>query len=78
MTQRVAGEVLHRHAAGEAMLEFEHENIYQRSVRNFMNAVRGQGAPSATGEDGVRSLAVALAVLEAARTGAVAKIDAGL
>jgi 1,5-anhydro-D-fructose reductase (1,5-anhydro-D-mannitol-forming) len=29
----------------------------------------GSGAPSASGEDGVRSLATALAVLESSRTG---------
>lgn len=78
MTQSMPGEVLHRHAHGEALLALDHENIYQRSVRNFMGAMRGKGAPSATGEDGVRSLAVALAALESARTGSVAKIDPGL
>ncbi|MEX0696083.1 MAG: hypothetical protein WD099_00930 [Dongiaceae bacterium] len=40
-----------------------------RAVRDFMDAIRGTGRPAASGEDGVRSLAVALAVLEAAATG---------
>ena len=78
MTQRMPGEVLHRHAGGEALLALDHENIYQRSVRAFMNAARGQGAPAASGEDGVHSLAVALAALESARTGAVAPVNPGL
>ena len=78
MTQRTAGEVLYRHAGGEALLALDHENIYQRSVRAFMNAARGQGAPAATGEDGVHSLSVALAALESARTGSVARINPGL
>jgi 1,5-anhydro-D-fructose reductase (1,5-anhydro-D-mannitol-forming) len=47
----------------------ERENLYIRAVRLFNQAVRGEGQPSATGEDGVRSLAIGLAVQEAARTG---------
>ena len=39
-----------------------HENLYERSVRLFNAAVRGEGAPAATAEDGLRSLQVALAV----------------
>ena len=35
----------------------------------FHDAVRGEGAPAATGEDGVRSMAMAIATLEAARSG---------
>ncbi len=40
--------------------------------------MRGEGAPSATGEDGVRSMAMAIATLEAARTRREAVIDPGL
>ncbi|MGY1618930.1 Gfo/Idh/MocA family protein [Geodermatophilus sp. SYSU D00691] len=39
------------------------------TVAAFEAAVRGEGAPTATGQDGVASLAVALAALESARTG---------
>jgi 1,5-anhydro-D-fructose reductase (1,5-anhydro-D-mannitol-forming) len=39
------------------------------TVAAFEAAVRGEGAPLATGEDGTRSLAVALGALESARTG---------
>jgi 1,5-anhydro-D-fructose reductase (1,5-anhydro-D-mannitol-forming) len=42
----------------------ERENLYVRGLRAFADAVAGHGAPPCTGEDGVRSLAVALAVGE--------------
>lgn len=45
-------------------------NPYVRVVDAFLDAIRGQGEPAATAEDGIGSLAVALAVLRAARTGA--------
>ena len=75
MTQQPKGEVLLRTAAGEEKLNLAHEPLYVRSLRLFQNAVAGEGAPSATGEDGVRSLAVALAAVEAARTGQETKIE---
>ena len=75
MTQQAKGEVWLRTAAGEEKLSLAHENLYARSLRLFQDAVAGKGSPSATGEDGVRSLAVALAAAEAARTGQETKID---
>lgn len=69
MTQRPAGEIVVRNASGETAVPVEHENLYVRALRAFNSAVAGQGQPSANGEDGVRSLAVALAVQEASRTG---------
>ena len=69
MTQRPIGRVTLRNAQGETDVPLEHENLYARALRAFVGAVRGEGTPSATGEDGVRSLATALAVLEATRTG---------
>lgn len=69
MTQRPAGTVTLRNAGLETDIPLEHENLYARGLRAFVGAIRGEGAPSASGEDGVRSLATALAVLEAARTG---------
>lgn len=75
MTQAPKGEVLLRSAAGEENLPIAHESLYERSVRLFQNAVAGHGAPAATGEDGVRSLAVALATLEAAHSGRETAID---
>lgn len=75
MTQRPQGEVLLRNEAGEELLPLVHENLYARSIRQFEEAVAGRGSPAATGEDGVRSLAVALAALEAARTGRETAIE---
>jgi 1,5-anhydro-D-fructose reductase (1,5-anhydro-D-mannitol-forming) len=69
MTQRPVGEVLLRTSSGESSIAVEHENLYARAVRTFNAAIAGQGQPSASGEDGVRSVATALAVLESARTG---------
>jgi 1,5-anhydro-D-fructose reductase (1,5-anhydro-D-mannitol-forming) len=77
MTQAPNGDVLLRSAAGEEALKLDHEKLYVRSVRLFQSAVEGHGAPSATGEDGVKSLSVALSTLEAARSGAAAPIDLG-
>ncbi len=76
MTQAPTGNVLLRDAKGEAPLPIAHENLYVRSVRLFQEAVAGRGAPAASGEDGVRSLAFALATLEAARTGRETKVEA--
>lgn len=45
------------------------ENLYDRGLRAFAAAVGGEGEPPCTGADGVRSLAVALAVQESLATG---------
>jgi 1,5-anhydro-D-fructose reductase (1,5-anhydro-D-mannitol-forming) len=75
MTQAPTGDVLLRSAAGEEALKLDHEQLYVRSVRLFQSAVKGRGAPSATGEDGIKSLSVALSTLEAGRSGAATPID---
>ena len=64
-----------RTAAGEEQLKLDHENLYARSIRLFQDAVQGRGAPSATGEDGVKSLSVAISAAAAARSGAETPID---
>lgn len=69
MTQRPIGRVTLRNAQGETDIALDHENLYARGLRAFVAAIRGEGSPSATGEDGVRSLATALAVLEATHSG---------
>jgi 1,5-anhydro-D-fructose reductase (1,5-anhydro-D-mannitol-forming) len=78
MTQRPIGTVTLRNAKGEELLPLSHENLYERGVRAFHAAMRGEGAPSATGEDGVRSMVMAIATLEAARTRREAAIDPSL
>lgn len=51
------------------------DDLYEVTVRAFGAAVAGEGDVVVTGEDGVRSLAVSLAVLESLRTGARAEVD---
>ncbi len=69
MTQQPIGEVVLRNSKGEQVIAIEHSNLYERSLAAFNEAIRGTGTPAATGEDGLRSLAGALAVLESARSG---------
>jgi 1,5-anhydro-D-fructose reductase (1,5-anhydro-D-mannitol-forming) len=78
MTQRPVGDVVLRTAGGEEALTLDHENLYLRSVVAFQNAVRGSGRPAATGEDGIRSMALALAALQSARTGRETPVEPGL
>ena len=78
MTQRAAGTVTLRDANGEHDLPLDHRNLYEAALSAFHAAVAGKGKPSATGEDGVWSLAAGLAVVEAARTGRAVRIEPGL
>ena len=54
------------------------ENLYVRGINQFTEAVLGSGRPAVTGEDGLRALAVALAVAESARTGRRVQVPAAL
>jgi 1,5-anhydro-D-fructose reductase (1,5-anhydro-D-mannitol-forming) len=75
MTQRPAGAIALRRNGEEEAIPIAHENLYERSVRLFNAAVRGEGQPAATGEDGVRSLAIALAAQESATSGRTVAVD---
>ena len=75
MTQMPRGDIVLRTKDGETPLSIDHENLYARSVRLFQEAAAGRGSPAATGEDGIKSLSVALATREAARTGHQTAID---
>ena len=77
MTQMPVGQITLRNEAGEQDVPFSTHNLYERAVRLFVAACAGQGAPSATGVDGVKSLAVAAAVKEAAQTGNRVTVDYG-
>jgi 1,5-anhydro-D-fructose reductase (1,5-anhydro-D-mannitol-forming) len=66
---------LRRDAAIKEIDVGERENLYVRSVRLFNAAVRGEGQPAATAEDGIRSLAIGLAVQESARSGRRVEIE---
>jgi 1,5-anhydro-D-fructose reductase (1,5-anhydro-D-mannitol-forming) len=75
MTQMPKGDIVLRTKDGETPLSIDHENLYARSVRLFQEAAAGRGSPAATGGDGIKSLSVALATREAARTGRETAID---
>ena len=78
MTQKPIGTVILRNEAGEEALTFDREDLYVHSLGLFHAAVRGEGAPSATGEDGLWSLATALAFVESARMGRAVAVEPGL
>jgi 1,5-anhydro-D-fructose reductase (1,5-anhydro-D-mannitol-forming) len=69
MTQKPVGEIELVTASGREVVPFAAHDLYLQSVSDFSAAVAGTGQPAATGADGIASLAVALAVREAARTG---------
>ncbi|RFC66773.1 MULTISPECIES: Gfo/Idh/MocA family protein [Mesorhizobium] len=78
MTQNPIGTVTLRTEKGDEELNFDREGLYVRSLRAFHAAIRGQGQPAATGEDGVWSLASAEAALQSAKSGKAVAINPGL
>lgn len=77
MTQEPAGEIALVTAAGREDVSFPDHGLYVQGLSDFVRACRGEGSPAATGWDGVKSLAVALAVREAARTGTSRTVNYG-
>jgi 1,5-anhydro-D-fructose reductase (1,5-anhydro-D-mannitol-forming) len=75
MSQTPGGTVVIRTAAGEKQLDLQHENYYVRGLRAFHDAIAGSGSPVATGEDGIRSLAIALAARRSLESGRVEKVE---
>ncbi|WP_312365486.1 Gfo/Idh/MocA family oxidoreductase [Ensifer sp.] len=78
MTQKPVGTVTLRNAEGESLLPLDPANLYETALTAFHAAIEGDGRPSATGEDGVWSLATGLAVVKAAATGQAVAIETGL
>ncbi len=78
MTQKPIGTVVLRDASGEHELPLSPRNLYETALARFHAAMDGQGAPSASGEDGCWSLASGLAVAQSAASGAAVKIEPGL
>lgn len=75
MTQKPVGEVELVDASGRRTIPFETHDLYTRSLGLFAEAVAGRGRPSADGIDGVKSLAVAVAVREAAQTRRMVRVN---
>ena len=69
LAQTPRGTLALRSAAGEESVALDHHNYYVPGVRAFHDAMRGVDRPSSSGEDGLVSLATALAALESARDG---------
>jgi 1,5-anhydro-D-fructose reductase (1,5-anhydro-D-mannitol-forming) len=78
MTQKPVGTVVLRNAEGEHALPLDGGNLYETALAAFHAAIAGKGVPSATGEDGIWSLATGLAVVRAAASGSVVRIETGL
>tara|TARA_R110002124_G_scaffold73585_4_gene197343 strand:- start:9477 stop:10478 length:1002 start_codon:yes stop_codon:yes gene_type:complete len=77
MTQRPIGSISLTDAEGSHPVSYSDHELYTRAVRLFGEAVTGGGRPGADGVDGIKSLAVALAVREAANSGAKVSVDYG-
>jgi 1,5-anhydro-D-fructose reductase (1,5-anhydro-D-mannitol-forming) len=70
MTQDPVGRVVLRRDSEETEIKLDPlEDLYVHSIRHFNQAVRTGTQPFATGADGLRSLAVALAALESSKSG---------
>jgi 1,5-anhydro-D-fructose reductase (1,5-anhydro-D-mannitol-forming) len=68
LNQAPGGSLKWCRADGDLNLRLDHDNLYERCLREMHKAIQGEAHDMATGEAGVQSLAVALAVLESART----------
>ena len=77
MTQRPIGEITLRTESGEEPISFSDHNLYERAVGLFAKAAAGDGRPAADGIDGIKSLAVAAVVAEAAKSGQRTAVDYG-
>lgn len=75
MTQQPTGEILLTNAQGSKKIDFQPHNLYERAISLFVKAVQGKGKPAADGIDGIRSLAIALAVKESALSGKAVKVN---
>ncbi|MEM7295206.1 MAG: Gfo/Idh/MocA family oxidoreductase [Pseudomonadota bacterium] len=77
MTQQPVGEITLATEGGRETVPFSDHVLYVQGVAEFTAACAGEGRPAADGVDGVKSLAVAMAVREAAETGHLTAVDYG-
>jgi 1,5-anhydro-D-fructose reductase (1,5-anhydro-D-mannitol-forming) len=75
MTQQPVGQVTLVTAQGREAVPYPTHNLYAQAVADFLSAVEGRGRVAADGQDGIASLAVALAVRQAAGTGTLQTVD---
>lgn len=78
MSQTPGGTLTLRSAAGEEAIRPDHQNYYVPGILAFQAAIRHAARPASSGEDGLISLATALAALESDREGRsiATKLDA--
>jgi 1,5-anhydro-D-fructose reductase (1,5-anhydro-D-mannitol-forming) len=77
LRQGPVGEVTLRRGDEELSVDVgPRESLYVSGIKQLTEAVLGSGRPAVSGEDGLRALAVALAVAEADRTGRRVKVPA--
>ena len=77
MDQEPRGDIILTSAKGEEKILFTPHNLYARAISLFTAAVHGEGKPAADGIDGIKSLAIALAVKESTTTGKTVKVYYG-
>ena len=75
MTQQPVGTIELVTKAGREDVPYSPHNLYSQGVKRFGDAVKGKGLPAANGMDGVKSLAVAMAVKQAAATGQCVRVN---
>ncbi len=69
LSQEPVGEIDLITVEGTARVEYDRSALYENVVRHFCAAMAGTARPAASGRDGVKSLQIATAVRDAARTG---------
>ena len=72
--QKPQGTVMLRDKAGFREIPVEHRVPYDRTIVDFVSAIRGGGAPSVSGEDGVQSLRLAIAAMQSIETGQTVRL----
>lgn len=77
MTQQPVGEIELVTSVGRETVPFPAHDLYIQGLADFYAAVAGKGKPAASGWDGVKSLAVALSISEAARSGQRQNVNYG-
>ncbi|HEY0790185.1 MAG TPA: Gfo/Idh/MocA family oxidoreductase [Chthoniobacterales bacterium] len=76
MTQKPTGDLYLQRGTERTNVDLgKREGLYEHAVRHFNQAVKGSGGPFATGVDGVKSLAVALAAKASAACGKRVRVE---
>ncbi|WP_426036532.1 Gfo/Idh/MocA family protein [Cypionkella sp. TWP1-2-1b2] len=77
LSQEPVGKIDLITAQRTARIEYDRSALYENVMRNFCVAMAGTAKPAASGRDGVKSLKIACAVRDAARTGQCQTVNYG-